>query len=376
MNRVIVFYISAIIGFSSCGNQTPLEPEQTATAPSTTIQLSDEELQMVNVKTSTVERKNISVTIQASGFLDVPPNSKVTIAAPLQGFVKSTQMLQGTRVQKGDVLVVLQHQDYIQLQQDYLDFKSQLNYLEEENNRQEALSADNVNAKKTTQLAQSAYQSMKAKVSGTEAKLRLIGIEPHSLSNGVIQPTIQLKSPIAGYVTQVNVNAGSFVNPADIMFVVVNTEHLHAELTIFEKDIHRVKVGQKVLFTLGNETTQRSAQVYLIGREIKADRSVQIHCHLDKEDKNLIPGMFLKAHIETSNEMVKALPDAAIVRYEGKAYVFVEKAKGQYEQAEVATGSQENGYVELLEPVPFADDTKIVEEGSYSLLGKLKNTGE
>ncbi len=67
------------------------------------------------------------------------------------------------------------------------------------------------------------------------------------------------------------------------------------------------------------------ATVYLIGREIGADRTVRIHCHLDKEDRELLPGMYLTAFVETKNEHQPSLPESAVVNYEGKNYIFIKE---------------------------------------------------
>ena len=160
------------------------------------------------------------------------------------------------------------------------------------------------------------------------------------------------------------------------MFVIVNTEHLHAELTIFEKDIANIKPEQKVLFTLANESKQRSAHIHLIGREIKADRSVQIHCHLDEEDGQLIPGTFLSAYIETKTEKVTAVPESAIISYEGKEYLFIQKRPETFEMIAITKGNTEDGFVAIVVPKQITDSSKIVLSGGHYLLGKMKNIAE
>ncbi len=363
---------------TACGGpQTTLsESLHDTTAEHVLVTLNDEETRLAGIQTGTVELKTISRHVQASGKLDVPPNNKVSISAPMQGVVRTTKVLQGTRVSKGETIAELEHADYIQLQQDYLDYSSQLEYLEAEHKRQEELAGEQINAKKTAQQSKSAYQSMQAKVQGVKAKLQLIGVDIQSLERNGIKPFIVIKSPINGYITRVNINMGSYVAPNDVMFEVVNTEHLHAELTVFEKDIMNIKIGQKVVFTLGNETQKRTAEVHLVGREIQDDRSVRVHCHLDVEDASLIPGTYLKASIETSNQQAMALPDEAIVGFEGIDYVFVQTTADTYKIVEIKKGNSEGGYSEVLLPQSIAADAKIVTKGSYSLLGKLKNTEE
>ena len=265
--------------------------------------------------------------------------------------------------------------EYIQLQQDFLDTKSQTEFLETEFHRQEELAKENVNAQKTLQKSRADLNSMKAKNSGLRAKLTMLNIDPDKLGPGVIRSTIALHSPINGYVTQINSAIGSFVNPTDVMFRIVDTEHLHAELTAFERDIPNIKIGQTIRFTLANETKERTAKVFLIGREISADRTVRIHGHLDQEDRDLIPGMYLKAIIETGSQTFPSLPEDAVVNFEDKNYIFIkESGENTFRQLAVTTGVRENGFVEVKLPDDRnVQNTSVVLKGAYKLLSKIKN---
>ncbi len=280
------------------------------------------------------------------------------------------------------MIATLQDPAYIQLQQDWLEASSQQEYLKAEYERQEELATENINARKTLQQAKANYGTMQARAAGLKARLKMININTSQLEKGDIQPFISLYAPISGYVTEVNVNMGKYVNPTDVMFEIVDTEHLHAELTVFEKDVPLLKVGQKVRFILANETKERMATVYLVGREISTDRTVRVHCHLDKEDKNLLPGMYLTAFVETKNMQLPAVPEQAIVNYEGTDYIFIvdpsagnTKDGNHYKAIAVKTGIKELGYVEVLLPKEFdIKNTQVIVKGAYDLLGKLKNS--
>jgi cobalt-zinc-cadmium efflux system membrane fusion protein len=377
--NIIPFLFSLALATScSTKQKSDTKNAETDSLSSNEVILNEEQFKNADIHLGQVEQRSINGTIKANGMLDVPPQNLVTVSAPLGGFVKNTELLQGMKVQKGQVIVTLEHPDYIQIQQDYLDLSSQKEYLQLEYQRQEALARENVNAGKALQLARSNYFSTKAKVQGLQAKLRLINIDPVQLEKGVISSTIHLYAPISGYITQVNVNIGMHVNPADVMFRIVDNAHLHAEAQVFEKDITKLKVGQKVRFMLSKDSRERTAKVYLIGKEITPDRTVRVHCHLDVEDPSLIPGMYFSAFIETDNQTVTALPEKAVVNFGNKDYVFVVKneALRRYEMTEVKKGNSESSYVEVLLPDGLPSSTRIVVSGAYELLSFLKNKGE
>jgi cobalt-zinc-cadmium efflux system membrane fusion protein len=375
----------AAFALAACsGDKNPEQAELAPTETQDVIELSGGQADNAGIRLGKVEERQISGVVRANGHLDVPPQQMVSVSAPLGGFLKSTTLLQGSKVARGQVIAVIENPDYIQLQQDYLEARNQLEYANADYTRQQDLAKDNVNAQKTLQQAKATYLNALARRNGLAAKLKLINIDFNSLEQGEITSTANLFSPIAGYVTAVNVNIGRFVSPSDELFTIVDTEHLHAELTIFEKDIPFIKVGQRIRFVLANEAKERTATVYLVGREIRADRTVTVHCHIDREDKDMLPGMYLKAVIETGGKLVTALPESAIIDYLGKRYFFIEVAAAHqspasshhYEMIEVSTGDTERGYVEVNLPESYDRDVNVVVEGAYSILSKMKNNSE
>ena len=361
-----------------CGSpeatKTP-EPADVAAADAMNITLSDEQARIITISTTKPEMRIISDVVKATGMMDVPPQNLVTIAAPLGGFVTETKLLQGNRVKKGEVIIKLKHPEYIRIQQDYLETTSQLTMAEQEWKRQEALSRENINAQKTLQIARNDYEKTRARHQALTATLKLIGIESGEVLKNGIMEEIKILSPITGYVAQVNINIGMYAAPDQVMLKIIDTDHLHAELQVFERDILKVKQGHKIRFSLSGETKERTARVYLTGKEISEDRTVRVHGHLDKPDGTLLPGMFLSAVIETGTNEAGALPEACFIGFEGGDFVFVETAKQTYTMAGVSKGSCDSGYCTFAFN-GAAPEGSVVLEGANTLLGLLKNKPE
>lgn len=372
----ISFAIIILLITVRCG-QKPADQNDGKQETISSVKLSETQYKAAGITLGVVERKTIGDVLQVNGMLDVPPQNLISVSAPMGGFVKSTALLQGMPVKKGDVLVVLENQEYIQLQQDYLDNRSKLEFLQSEYTRQQELAKENVNSQKVLQQAKSQYESARATLLGLEAKLTMLNITPSSLEKGEIRSTITLRSPISGFVTEVNVNIGQFVNTTDVMFKIVNLEHIHAELQVYEKDIHKIKIGQHVTFKLANENSERTASVYLIGKEISPERTVRIHCHLDKEDQSLLPGMYVTASIETASGEVDVVPTGTIVSFQGENFIFA-KAHGQrnFTMVNVYTDRSSAEYTAVKLPVNFNRKDSIVIKGAFTLLGMLKNNEE
>ncbi len=375
MKNSILFAIGALI-LSACVSKTQEQNTAADSLQANVIQLSDLQYKSSNILLGEMARKPVVVNIAVNGKLDVPPQSLVIVSAPMGGFVKSTNLLPGMKVRKGDVLATLENQEYIQLQQDFLDNSSKLEFLEKEYTRQQALARENVNAEKTLQQSKATYESMKAMVSGLEAKLAMINITPAALKSGKIGSPIKLYAPIEGFITTVNVSIGQYVTATDVMFKIVNLDHLHAELQVYEKDINKIALGQKLTFRLANDTTQHRASIHLVGKEISQDRTVRVHCHIEGGDKSLLPGMFVTANIETASQNGDVVPTTSIANYEGKDYIFVPSGVNRFTAIRVNTGTTMGTFTEIQLLEKTEAGTPIVTRGAFELMGLLKNKQE
>lgn len=369
----------SLLVLHSCGNNEETEQKEHHEKEQA-VELNSAQFKNAGIEFGKAEMRNLSNIIQCNGILDVPPQNLVSISLAVGGILKSTELLQGMKVSKGQVIAVFEHPDYIQLQQEYVQAKANAQYSEEEYKRQEVLSKENVNSQKTVQKTKAEYLALKAQVTGLEKKLQQLGIPLSELDKGNFSNSIVITSPINGYVTKVNVNIGKYVNPNDVAFEIVDTEHLHAELTVYEKDITKIKVGQVIRFSLSNENgNERTAKVHLIGREITPERTIRIHGHLDKEDSELLPGMYIKASIEIGENKTLSLPEKAIVQQQGKNYVFVKsksdhKDEFAFKMVEINTGISENGFTEIILPKDLSVDSEFVVNGAYELLAKMFNS--
>jgi cobalt-zinc-cadmium efflux system membrane fusion protein len=377
----IILIATTVLFGVACGNKknTEVAEKNIDSIAEEIIVLSSTQFNNAGIVLAKPVSQNINQKIKTNGKLDVPPQNLISISAPYGGFLKSTNLLEGMHVHKGEVIAQMEHPDYIQLQQDYLENKSTLTYLKNELDRQQELAKEEINSRKTLQKAKTDFEVMQARVNGLRAKLELINIDVGKLEKGAIQKVVALTSPINGYVTKVNVNIGAFVTANTVLFEIVDTEHLHAEISVFEKDIQHIKIGQKVAFTLANENQERFAKVHLIGREISEDRTVRVHCHLNKEDKDLLPGMYLTAYIDVKANASNTLPNNAFVDFEVKSYVFLlsKKLNDSYAftRVEVEKFGEEKGFTAFTSTQDLSNKN-IVTEGAYKLLSAMQGGEE
>ncbi|SDY92556.1 efflux RND transporter periplasmic adaptor subunit [Hymenobacter psychrophilus] len=391
MNKIASLVLLLGLTLAGCGADKKESADAEATAPegreaggeaageeaSDVVTLSPAEQQAAGLKTARLADRPMGAGLAVTGTLDVPPESAVNITAPLGGFVENTELLQGARVRKGEVLATIRNPEFVTLQQDYLETRARLEYARTELARQKELYEQEVAPQKNYQRAQADYRALQVQTNAQAARLRLAGLPV----GGRIVTTASLRAPRAGFVRAVNVTVGQAVTATDALFEIVDPEHLHVELTVFERDVARVQKGQLIRFTLASDSTgsrrERTARVYLVGKAIGEDRTVRVHGHLDQEnDPALLPGLYVRAMIETGRTQAPTLPDAALVRFEGKNFAFAVDSPGRYRMVPVTLGRSEDNFTEITLPKEVAATSTFVTEGAYSLLAKMKNAEE
>ncbi len=362
----------------SCNEKSENKENTGAVEERTALGLTEAQIQSAGIKLAKAEEKNISSRLTLNGKIDVPPQNLISVSMPMGGFLKTTHLLPGMHIKKGEVLATMEDQQYIQMQQEYLMARSKMTFLESEFKRQKELNLSKSSSDKVFQQTEMEYHDAKVSLMALAQKLKILNIRPESLTEENLSASIHLYSPIDGFVSKVNVNIGKYVNSTDVLFELINPADIHLNLKVFEKDLEHLVIGQSVLAYNNNQPEKKySCEIILISQNLSTDRSAEVHCHFKEYHKSLFPGMYMNAEIEISNKKVMALPEQALVSYNAKDYIFVSIGKSQYEMLEVIKGGSEGAYTEV--NLVNGSDLKnkvVVLEGAYALLMQLKNKPE
>ncbi|MHB9056447.1 MAG: efflux RND transporter periplasmic adaptor subunit [Paludibacteraceae bacterium] len=359
--------------------------EETENLPEDIVEMREDQIKLAEIEMGSIEYHSLSGVLKVSGKVASSPQNIASVSVPLGGIVRSTTLMPGNYVSKGQRLAVIENPEYIDIQQNYLEAKSKLEYTEADYNRQKELFQNDVTSQKNMQLVKSEYKSLKVQVSALRQKLSLIGINPDRLTENNITRSIALVSPISGYIKVVNANIGKSVSESDVLFEIVNMNKLFLELTLFDKDIDKVSVGQKINFLMNNETEQHDAVIYQTAKAMDSDKTYKIYANITSTCKNVIPGMYVNAAIETSTNNTACVPTEAVVNFDDKDYIFVlvknKKENGfnftEYRMVEVQKGVSAGNYIGITLPSEIKpDEIKIAVKGAYNLLSAKKNAGE
>lgn len=360
----------------SCGSKNETQVTTDSTHVENSVTLSGDQLKNAGIVMGKIGQKSISSVLKVNGRVDVPPQNMISVSVPMGGYLKYTKLLPGMHLRKGEVIAVMEDQQYIQLQQDYLTAKARLNFTANEYQRQKELNLSKASSDKVFQQTEVEYLTEKINVKSLAERLELIGINPDKLDENSISKSINIYSPIDGYVSKVNVNIGKFTQPSEVLFELINPSDIHLALTIFEKDLSKLSIGQKLIaYTNSLPDIKHECEIILIGKNLSAERSTEVHSHFEDYDSSLVPGMYMNAEIEIKNNNVYALPEEAIVRFQNNQYIFLAETETVFTIHEVKTGDSEKGFIEIVSGEGLAGKNVVI-KGAYNLLMAMKNKVE
>jgi cobalt-zinc-cadmium efflux system membrane fusion protein len=358
-------------------NETAESGIEVAEAPdgSQEIVLTEEQFQTMKMEWGSLHTGEFSEEISVQGTVQIPVEGMREIAAYYGGYVQDIKLLEGQPVKKGEVLFNLENPDFIRLQQDYLETRSQLTYLKSEFERQRTLASEQISAQKNYLKAEADYQSALAKSESLKKQLALIQINADQLTPQTIKTKVAVTSPIAGYVENVFVVPGQFLPAAGKAVSLLSREHIHVELVLFEKDAGKVHPGQKVEFSSPDQPGEfMEAKIYVVGQSINEERQINIHAHLEdeKQESKLTPGMFLQARIQLDPKQSLAVPEESVLEIDQDRFILIQKAKTEkgylLEKVKVIPGAKGKHYL-AIEPEKALDSTTVVlVKGGFNLL--------
>ncbi|NDV94829.1 efflux RND transporter periplasmic adaptor subunit [Dysgonomonas sp. 521] len=366
----------AVLLLNSCGGESkPSEENSTEQEDTSLVEVTQEQFNSMKMEISTLQEREFDNTIKASGKVDVPPKNRAKVTSFVAGYVKSVSLLVGNKVTKGQPLLTLESPEYLDLQQSYLEIAGQMEYLKSEYERQKTLFDEKISSQKKYLEAESGYKRAKATYESLRQKLNMLRINPSQVEQGKFSSYITVYSPISGDITAINANVGMAISPTDVIMEIVETQAMHLELAVFEKDIFNLKNGQKIKFTIPQVGSDEfEAQVSQIGKSVGGnDRVINVYASLDTSTKQkLLTGMFIEAQLVANSRNALSVPIDAITTEEGNSFLLVLESEKDnvytFRKTLVKTGERNGDWIEIIPDNKLNADIKILTKGVYDVM--------
>ncbi|MBX3630619.1 MAG: efflux RND transporter periplasmic adaptor subunit [Nitrosomonas sp.] len=345
------------------------------------VHLSAFKLARLGIKVDTLPERSLSGNVKVNGRLALFPQHRATVTAILGANVTAINVIESEKVKKGQLLAYLSHPNLTNLQSAYIRTYNQMQFLEKEYKREKKLYEAGVSSGKAYQQAQANFLAMKGEVAGFEAQLIQLNINARNTRTGKILQNVPVVSPIDGYIEKVLIQTGQFVDPNATLFMIMNLDHIHADLMVFEKNVSEVKEGQRVTFRVESIPGKTlSARIFAVGKNFEqTPRAVHVHAKIEQKENLLIPGMYIYGKVHTGSFLVNALPEDAIIMEEGKSFIFMAEARQEdgktewiFKPIEVLTGISDDGWVEVNPVEPFPENVQVAWNNAYYLIAEMK----
>ncbi len=366
--RYKIIAIVSLLFMLSCSNNQSIELDENP--PDNSILFTDQQIELSGIEIGKAQILSLSSGIDCKGKIMAKPQNRAKVSVPMNGHIKEIFIQEGQPVNKGDRLIVLEHPDYIRLQKEYLQAKSQFDYVEKEIERQRILSNNDAGVGKQLEKTEAEYEELQATLASLKLELDLINIDAAGLNPDNIRSLITIYAPITGNVNNLDVTLGEFSNPEDVMLEIINNNDFLIELQVFERDIHKIEVGQNVSYECSMPESKGNAhfaEIVYVGNFVDdVSKTFKVQASPNECSLGMRHGIYVDAKISVTSNRVQALPESSVFKDDDRTFVFTVHADTIFRRLFIETGIKENGFYEVLKPANFTE-TVVIKGGNYIL---------
>ncbi len=312
-----------------------------------------------------------SESIAFTGIITPAANGKAQVSLPIMGVVDKIYCSIGQHISKGQMLFEISGTDLIDLQKDFAESAATNKRLKSEYDRIYELYKENIGTQKELIFVESTYKTELARYMALKLKLDKIGLDIKQIENGSFYKSFSIVSPIQGFITSIDATIGQFIERQSVVAEIVDTDQFLLKISVFEKDINKLKMGQNILFYLMEDNMKMyRARLRNVGKTINSETKA-IDCYAEYENPkllNLVNNQFIKGQIVVDSFSADAVPAGAIVKVENEKYILnLEKETNKsyfFNKVKVSTGAENKEFVELKNSDGIH---KLIVKGTYNI---------
>ena len=368
---LFTFILSALIVLTTgCGKSSKTnedaKPETDQLVKITINQFNADSMAIGTISTQTFEDE-----VRCNGYITASANGMAQISSPIAGIVESVNCSMGSYVKKGQTLCMITGNELMAMQQEFTETSARLKRLKSDYERSKSLYDEKIGAEKDFIAIESEYKAMKSKYLSLKLRLELLRLNVAKIEAGDLYASFSVISTINGYITKQNLVLGQFIEQQKLLVEIVDINQLQIQLSVFEKDIAKLKPGQTVNFRSPGEISfNNKATLVSIGKAVNPDTKTVtcIAAIKNSQQANLINQSYIEAIIAVNNSQAKALPTESLIK-SGKDYyvLLVEKSDNEayyFRKQKVTIGLTSKGFTEITDDI---DLTKVLIKGVYNL---------
>ena len=348
------------------------------------IPITEQQFKTVDLRLGEMQPRELDATLQVSGQLVLRAQNMGDVTSLMGGIVKTILVKEGQNVAKGQTVATIENTDVVSLQREYYSAYKDAEMARLEMQRQQTLQQNGAGVKKTLQQTQKEYKVAEASVIGIGRQLQQMGISVKAVAGGKFTTVFPVHAPISGTVSQLTASLGSYADMQTPLMKIRDNRAVEADLNVFERDLGKVKTGDRVVLSLTNQPGVKvSGTIYGINQYFNdGTKTVAAHVRIDaQKGVRLFDGMYVQGSIATGRQLCNAVPSKAIVTADGKSYVFLlnhtpKDGKYSFSRHEITTGVSQAGFTEISPCEHITKGRKVVVDNAFYLASMTGEHGE
>lgn len=347
----ILYLAIAILIMYACGNKKEVaEPE------SGLIEITNQQFETDSMQLGKIETRLLENIVKCNGTIVPLPNGMAKLNAPVNGIIKSINCTNGESVNSNQPLIEIAGNEIIEIQKEFADASANYKRVKSEYERVKSLYNEKVTAEKEFILAETEFKASMAKYSALKLRIEAIGLNTSKMENGEFYSSYHLKSPIKGYISNLNASIGSYIDSQVELLEIINPDMLQVKLAVFANEISSLRKGQTVRFKYSNAENYELATISSIGVAIDNEtKSIPCYASITNiRSAAFVVNSFIEGAIIVSVDTAVVLPSSALIKGDNINYILV------------LTGQDEGKYVFKKQPIRigrvFKDFFEITDE--------------
>lgn len=287
------------------------------------------------IQTDTVRVEALNSMLEVTGVISFNEENVLKIYPVAAGRVEKVNAELGDYVRRGDILAVVKSRDIASLKNDMNAAEANLAVAQKNLSATEEMFKSGIISERDYLAAQNEVKKIVSEIEKIKSTMTIYS--GHNSSEYLV------KAPMSGYIVEKSIVEGMMLREdiSEPVFTITDFNNLWIMVNIFEKDIHRVKVGDVAkISTIAYPNQIIEGKIDKIFNIIDPEsRTMRARILVENKDLKLKPGMFAFITIGSS-QMTEHLTVApgAIVFKESKNFVIIINESGEQELRKVKVG--------------------------------------
>jgi len=208
-----------------------------------------------------------------------------------------------------------------------------------------------------------------------QQRLHTLGLSPQQIENvpdesSVTLSHLEMRAPIGGTIIERHITKGEKLAGDATAFVIADLSEVWVHLTVYQKDLARVRRGQPVTIALVHGIPDAQGTIDYVSPIVEEEtRTATARVVLENPQGHWRPGVFVDAHVQTGKAQVPIrVPTTALQTMHDETVVFVESEDG-FRPQPVKVGRSDKDHVEIT--AGLAAGKRYVSKGAFNLKAEL-----